>query len=86
MADDVASAALWDPAAVPAMYRASVAAMAQLVAEAPVDGVFLSSDPVWGQPITTCAKPPGEWHHLAVTPAAALMRASTRAFCCSQSV
>ncbi len=72
-ADGVASAALWDPAAVPAMYRASVAAMAQLVAEAPVDGVFLSSDPVWGQPITTCIKPPGEWHHLAVTPAAALV-------------
>ncbi|MCE9572472.1 MAG: hypothetical protein K8W52_04890 [Deltaproteobacteria bacterium] len=72
-ADGVASAALWDPAAVPAPYHASVAAMARLVAAAPIDGVFLSSDKVWGQPITTCAKPPGAWHHLAVTPAAALV-------------
>lgn len=54
--------ALWHEEDAPDHYRASVALVARLVSRAKVNGVFLSSAPVWGQPVT------GEWTHFAVTP------------------
>lgn len=57
----------WDPEEAPALLRGATAAVEQRVRRAKVTGVFLSSLPVWGQPVT------GEWHHLAVTPPAGLV-------------
>lgn len=64
------SPALWvfEP---PAFFYASVVGLNGTVNEARVDGVFLSSDRVWGTPKT------GDWTHLAGTPASAY-RVTTR--------
>lgn len=51
---------MW-PAEVPPLYQNSVNAASRLVSKSKVTGVFLDSQPVWGQPVT------GEWHHMAVT-------------------
>lgn len=58
-ADGQQAPALWSDGA-PEPYRDSIAAMAAVVARAPVEGVFLSSLPDWGQAVT------GEWHHFQV--------------------
>jgi hypothetical protein len=58
---------MWDAASTPEPYTATIRALAAVVAQAPIAGVFLSSAPTWGVPVT------GEWHHLAVTPAAPLV-------------
>ena len=47
---------------VPAYYAPVVAALAQRVAVATVNGVFLSSEVVWGRPVT------GVWKHVAAEP------------------
>lgn len=60
--DGTTTPAIWDPQDAPAEYRKPIAAMAALVERAKVNGVFLSSEPVWGQPIT------GIWRHLHVRP------------------
>jgi hypothetical protein len=60
--DGNAISVLWDPAGVPEPYVAAVRALAKAVTEAPVERVFVSSEPSWGAP----AK--GPWSHLAVTP------------------
>ena len=57
--------AMWGAA--PGIYSDAFAACYRLVAKAKVTGVFLSSEPVWGQPVT------GEWHHMAVMPPPALL-------------
>lgn len=58
---------LWEPSSVPPAYVAAVTALAQAVTRAPIDGVFLSSRPQWGQPRT------GDWWHLSLEPAPALL-------------
>ncbi len=63
--DGSTAPALWDEADAPKPYKAAVAAMAKLVRRAKVTGVFLSSDKVYGQPVT------GVWAHMAVTPSKA---------------
>lgn len=56
------SPALWNVDDAPPLYAPSAAAMERIVRRAKVMGIFLSSDKVWGQPVT------GLWHHFAVTP------------------
>jgi hypothetical protein len=58
---------LWDPASAPANYAAAVRALTHAVSEAPVDGVFLASDAVWGTPDK------GGWTHLGLEPPAVLI-------------
>lgn len=52
---------LWDVKSTPAYLRPAVAAMAALVEQAEITGVWLSKDPIWGKPQTQA------WHHLSVT-------------------
>lgn len=59
--------AIWHEDDAPDAYKPAIAAMARLVRKAKVTGVFLSSDRVWGTPET------GVWHHLALTPPAAIL-------------
>lgn len=60
--------AMWDVGAIPdGGLHAAVKAVVRLVARAKVTGVFLTSEAVWGQPVT------GEWHHMAVTPPAPMV-------------
>jgi len=52
---------LWDAEAVPGFFRASISAIQKVVSKAQVNGVFVSSHEVLGQPVT------GEWNHLSIT-------------------
>jgi hypothetical protein len=54
--------AIWDAASAPAYYRDAIAAVEALIRRAKVTGVFLSTEKVWGKPVT------GPWTHFAVTP------------------
>lgn len=51
------------PPDAPAPFRAALAPVLRAVSRAKVTGVFLSSSPIWGTPVT------GFWSHLAVAPA-----------------
>lgn len=62
--------AVW-PMEAPEPFRGAVAALVRAVRRAKVTGVFISSDRVWGQPVT------GYWSHLAVTPPAASIYRAT---------
>lgn len=66
-ADGTVESAMWSPHAVPDRFREVVAALARVVAQAPISNVYLSSDPVWGTPET------GPWSHFSVTPAERLL-------------
>lgn len=63
---------LWNPDVVPEPYRAGVRALADAVSGAPITGVFVSDDRVWGAPDK------GGFGHLAITPPDALVH--TNAF------
>ena len=63
----ITAPAIWHEDDAPDAYKPAIAAMARLVRKAKVTGVFLSSDRVWGTPET------GVWHHLALTPPAAIV-------------
>ncbi|MDI1448998.1 hypothetical protein [Polyangium sp. 6x1] len=67
--DGKARPALWDPETAPEPYTSAIRALAKAVAEAPIDGVFLSDEKVWGAPRT------GDWEHIAVTPSKDLLHA-----------
>ncbi len=62
----ISTSVMWDGAA-PAVFNDAIGALRQAVHTAPIAGVFLSPDRVWGQPVT------GEWHHFAVEPPPALV-------------
>lgn len=62
----VTRSALWSNEA-PGVFQRGIAAMRAAVERAPITGVFLSKDPIWGKPVT------GPWHHLAVTPPQAIV-------------
>jgi hypothetical protein len=64
---------LWNATIVPPFFVRSVQAVHKAVLEARVDGVFVSKDDVWGLPSNTSSKPPGIWHHMAVTPRRSLI-------------
>lgn len=66
-ADGMTTPAIWNEEDAPEAYKPAIAAMARLVRKAKVTGAFLSSEAVWGQPVT------GQWHHLSVTPAASMV-------------
>lgn len=54
---------MWDIENVPPLYKKSVNAIYDMIFNhSTVTGVFVSSDKVWGSPVT------GEWHHMAVIP------------------
>ncbi|MDI1475067.1 hypothetical protein [Polyangium sp. y55x31] len=69
--DGKARPALWDPETAPEPYKSAIRALAKVVAEAPIDGVFLSDEKVWGTPRT------GDWEHIAVTPSKDLLHKPT---------
>lgn len=60
---------MWGDA--PGFYGPAFAAVRKIVSRARVNGVFLTSERVWGQPVT------GEWRHMAITPPRALVFAQT---------
>jgi hypothetical protein len=53
---------LWKSDQVPVFFHLSVLKLARMVEDAPVNGVFINGDAVWGRPIT------GAWTHLSGTP------------------
>jgi hypothetical protein len=62
-----AASALWSPSDTPAPFADAASALAEAVTRAPISGVFVSSDEVWG------TSPKGGWDHLALTPASELL-------------
>lgn len=54
--------AIWNVDDADDFYKPAIKAMSKLVLRAKVNGIFLSSDKVWGTPET------GVWHHLSVKP------------------
>lgn len=54
------SSAVWDDCNAPPMYAVPIAAMERIVRRAKVTGVFLSSEPTWGIPLTKV------WRHFAI--------------------
>ena len=68
----VASPAMWPSLGAPEPFGDAVMDVANSVRRAKVTGVFLSSESVWGQPVT------GYWHHLAVEPPAAYVYRAAR--------
>lgn len=71
--DGQAVSVMWDPAAVPPGFAESVRSVARLVAQARIDGVFLSDEATWGTPQNTTTRAPGVWRHMAVAPAPSLV-------------
>ena len=65
--DGSTTSAVWDSESAPEAFEGPIRAMERLVRRAKVTGVFLSSLPVWGQPVT------GDWHHFAVTPTRSIL-------------
>ncbi|KIG16544.1 Phage protein [Enhygromyxa salina] len=61
------ASALWGATQSLGVYDAAVRALAEHTTRAPITGVFVTSEPVWGKPTT------GDWKHLAVTPASELV-------------
>lgn len=66
-ADGTAVPVMWDPDAAPEPFRAAVAALAAAVSQAPIEGVFLSTEATWG------VREAGGWQHFAATPAASCL-------------
>jgi hypothetical protein len=61
-ASGLTTPAVWNEDDAPELYKPAVNAMERMVRRAGVSGVFLSSEPVWGTPVT------GIWHHFSVKP------------------
>lgn len=59
--------ALWDREGTPEPYVDAIGALEAAVSRAPIEGVFLSNQAIWGTPVT------GEWNHLAIEPPKALV-------------
>lgn len=58
---------MWNPEGVPDFYRPAFAALNARVKKARIDGLFLTKETVWGNPVT------GDWSHLSVIPGSALV-------------
>lgn len=58
--------AMWDPEDANSEHAAGIVAMCTALKRAKVTGVFLSAEPMWGDPVT------GIWTHFAVTPPASI--------------
>jgi hypothetical protein len=65
--DGTTQSAIWSEDDTPAFFQSSVREMLRVIQRATVNGVFHSSDAVWGIPVT------GEWNHLAVAPSPAMV-------------
>lgn len=61
------TSAIWNMATIPTLFANSIMAMCGVIAKSKVTGVFYSDKSVWGTPVT------GEWHHMHVTPPAAII-------------
>lgn len=61
-------AVAWNHRAVPEFFRGAVAVVEAAVEKSNVDGVFVSSDPVWGVPENRDGKRNLSWSHISVTP------------------
>lgn len=66
-ATGVATSVMWDDMVPAERFNDAIGALRQAVHAAPVAGVFLSPDKMWGQPVT------GKWHHFAVEPPAGMV-------------
>lgn len=62
ISEGVTGSAIWSEEDAPPLYKSAIASMARIVRRAKVTGVFLSSLPVWGQPVT------GVWRHFSIIP------------------
>lgn len=64
----------WDDWKIPPFFYDSVDAVSRTVAKARVNGVFLTSERVWGLPDNRSPKSPsGEWHHMHVVPSSEMI-------------
>src|SRR5580704_4289073 len=61
---------LWDGDGAPELYRPAVQAMARTVSKASITGVFVSSEKVWGRPVT------GQFKHFGIEPQTAYVWSS----------
>jgi hypothetical protein len=66
-ADGRTMPAFWNVEDAPLAYQQPIADIERLVRRAKVTGAYLSSEKVWGNPIT------GIWHHFAITPPPAIL-------------
>lgn len=65
--DGSTQTAMWHEEDAPEFYKASVQSLGHAVRRAKVTGVFLSSDKIWGTPVT------GQWTHLSIVPPASAL-------------
>lgn len=71
-ADGTLISAIWDAETAPTNYQRAVSEMARLVRRAKITMPFLSSETMYGTPISGTRKDgSGDWHHFAVAPTAA---------------
>jgi hypothetical protein len=57
---------LWGIERTPALFQDSVRAVLKILAKAKINGVFLSSESVYGLPVNLAVKAPGVFHHMHV--------------------
>lgn len=70
--DGTLQSAIWHEADAPANYQRAVAEMARQVRRAKITMPFLSSETMYGTPVSGTRKDgSGEWHHFGIAPAAA---------------
>lgn len=74
-ADGRTEPAFWNADDAPPAYRASVEAMAKMARRAKVTGVFLTSEPTWGEPRSTAKA--CVWTHLHIKPPSSLLYKSS---------
>lgn len=66
-ADGSLTPVMWNPDGVPDFYRPAFKALHARVKKARIESVFLTSETVWGNPVT------GDWSHLSVVPPSAML-------------
>lgn len=66
-ADGSLTPVMWNPDGVPDFYRPAFAALHARVKKARIEGVFLTKETIWGNPVT------GDWSHLSVVPPASMV-------------
>ena len=66
-ADGSLTPVMWNPDGVPDFYRPAFKALFARVRKARIENLFLTTETVWGNPVT------GDWSHLSVVPPAAMV-------------
>lgn len=71
--EDGSTRSLWPELSRANLYHRAFAALDALVARARVNGVFVSTDALWGTPSNYGSKAGHDWHHLHLRPPAAIV-------------